>query len=174
MFARAASLALLVVSASALGACVTAAAPPPPGLVAKAAASCDDFAARCPLTAVDRQRCDAATPCFAHLVRPDVADAVFACLGSSACDVFMSELCFTPEVAGFTASARWATYEPACLARHTACGAEGAPFENDICQKPYTAATDAVLDWLQACLDGPCADIPMCERALVTGLCAAP
>lgn len=171
---RFASLTALLVSVSALAACAPDAEATPPGLVAQASAVCDDFNARCPLSATDLQRCHATAPCFAHLVRPEVADAVFACRAASACDALDSELCFTPEVGGFTASARWATYEPACQARHTACQAEGAPFENDICQKPYTAATDAVLDGLQACLDGPCADVLTCEQALITALCTAP
>ena len=107
-------------------------------------------------------------------MRPDIAGIVLACRASAACDAFDSGLCFVPEVAGFTASARWATYEPACLARWIVCLAEGAPFENDICQKPYSAATDEVLDALQACLDGPRANVLAFEQALVTDLCVAP
>lgn len=173
MFVRAVSLVALALLMAAVGACRTDDATPS-GLQAQASAVCDDFAARCPLPPADLERCHATAPCFANLVRPEVAEIVFACRATAACDAFDSELCFVPEVAGFTASARWETYEPACLARWRACSAEGAPFENDVCQKPYTAARDEVLDRLQACLDGPCADMRDCEQALVTELCMAP
>jgi len=47
-------------------------------------------------------------------------------------------------------------------------------FYNDFCQKPYGAASDAVLDDMQACLDGPCADVMPCVVSLTAELCAAP
>jgi len=127
----------------------------------------------CAYTTEERSFCDLLAVCAAGLVRPEIADAVFACFAAEPCDDLGSELCYVPERVGFEPSARWLIYEPACLARFTTCRSEGAPFINDFCQKPYGAATDAVLDQMQACLDGPCADVMPCVQNLTTERCAS-
>lgn len=174
MSCRHAKLTALVSGALLFAACVADEAPTLPGLQRQSAATCDSFASRCPLTVAEQQDCRSMAVCTANLVRPEIADAVFACRAAAACDALDSELCFVPEVAGFVASARWATYEPACLARLDVCAAEGAPYINDFCQKPYSAASDDVLDAMQACLDGPCTVVTDCVVALTADLCVAP
>ena len=127
----------------------------------------------CAYTAAQRTSCDQRAVCTAGLVRPEIADAVFACFAAEPCDDLGSEVCYVPERAGFEPSSRWLIYEPACLARFTTCRSESAPFINDFCQKPYSAATDAVLNQMQACLDGACADVMACVLELTEERCAA-